>query len=500
MRWRPGAGFLLFGYGLLVVGLIWEVLDHTGGMWIYPLDDAYIHMAVARHFVEDGVWGLTPYAFSSTTSSPLFTLLIAGGFALLGVTVWIPLFLGILGGAGSVILWGKFLKQHAQRWSTLLEPLHLFVVPLPVMAVLGMEHTLHILTVIPFFALGVRWAVAGEYGKTVLILAAVSTAFRYESLFLAAAFVLLLLHARRVKDAILLVAAAWMPAVMYGLVTALHGWGFFPPTLRLKGAELTFQGVVRNLWDNLQRAPELAVLLLVLGWILHRRRRAGISIPADPLTVAALTLAVGTFLHLSLARTGWFFRYEAYLISLGLLVLGWALPELPRATRRLMLIGLIAIPFPRVLAFPLTPQAARNIHDMQIQTARFLRAFYEGETVALGDVGAPNFFADLRCVDLVGLGDIHVARLRLEGKVAELPRYVEARGVRVAIFYEKWFPELRRRWRRVGRWTIPDNLIAGDSVISFFAVDSTEYPRLRQAFLQFSRDSLPPGVRWTLDP
>ncbi len=488
---------VLFLYTLLVGGLFWAVHARTG-RWIYPLDDAYIHMAVARHFVENGTWGLTPYAFSSTTSSPLFTLLVAGGFALLGVHVWVPLLLGVLGGAGSVILWGRFLGLPGNQ-RTLLEILHLLVVPLPVMAVLGMEHTLHILTVIPFLALGARWVAARKAGKTALLLAALSTAFRYESLFLAAAFVLLLLRARRVRDAVMLSSAAWLPAVIYGLVTARHGWGFFPPTLRLKGAELTPGGLFFNLMDNLQRAPELVALLAGLLGLLHTWRRRH-QTPGDPRIVSAEVLVVGTILHLLLARTGWFFRYEAYLISLGLLVLGWALPEFPRSTQRLMLLGLLAIPFPRVLAFPLTPQVARNIHDMQIQTARFLRAYYEHETVALGDVGAPNFFADLRCVDLVGLGDIHVARLRLRGMLDALPAYVETRGVRVAIFYEKWFPELRDRWRRVGRWTIPDNLIAGDSVISFFAVAPGEYPRLRRVFLRFSQDSLPPWIRWELDP
>jgi len=491
--------FLLVVYGLLVAGLIWGVLVLTGGVWVYPLDDTYIHMAVARHFAEDGVWGLTPYEFSSATSSPLFTLLMAGGFSLLGVKVWIPLLLGILGGAGSVFLWGHFLRQPG-KWGILLGLLHLLVVPIPVMAVLGMEHTLHIMTVLPFFVLGVRWVATGKARGRVLIMAALSTAFRYESLFLAAAFVLLLLYIRRVKDAVLLAAAAWLPAVVYGLVSVHHGWEFFPTTLLIKGAKFTPKGVVMNLLMNLLGAPELVALLVVLVWVLRRRKREGLSISGDPLAVAALSLGVGTGLHLLLARIGWFFRYEAYLISLGLLVLGWVLPHLSRAPRYLMLLGMLAIPSARMLAFPFTLQAVRNIHDMHLQIVRFLRAFYEDETVALCDVGAANFFVDLRCVDVVGLGDIHVARLRLENKVAELPRYVEARGVRVAIFYEKWFPELLGRWRRVGRWTIPDNLVAGDSVISFFAVDSTEYPRLRQAFLQFSRDSLPPWIRWEMDP
>ncbi len=37
--------------------------QHTQGEIIYPLDDTYIHMAVAKNFVEHHVWGITQYAF-----------------------------------------------------------------------------------------------------------------------------------------------------------------------------------------------------------------------------------------------------------------------------------------------------------------------------------------------------------------------------------------------------------------------------------------------------
>jgi hypothetical protein len=42
----------------------------NGGSFTYALDDAYIHLAMAKNFPL-GVWGTTRYEFSSSSSSLL---------------------------------------------------------------------------------------------------------------------------------------------------------------------------------------------------------------------------------------------------------------------------------------------------------------------------------------------------------------------------------------------------------------------------------------------
>ena len=46
----------------------------SGHQFIYPLDDAYIHLALSRNVAENGIWGINPNSFDSASSSILYTL------------------------------------------------------------------------------------------------------------------------------------------------------------------------------------------------------------------------------------------------------------------------------------------------------------------------------------------------------------------------------------------------------------------------------------------
>jgi asparagine N-glycosylation enzyme membrane subunit Stt3 len=68
----------------------------AGGHFTFPMDDAYIHLAMAKNLAVHGVWGVTRHAFSSTSSSPLWTLLIAACFRVAGVWAPMPLLLNLV--------------------------------------------------------------------------------------------------------------------------------------------------------------------------------------------------------------------------------------------------------------------------------------------------------------------------------------------------------------------------------------------------------------------
>ena len=58
--------------GLFVASLafaLWRIRQDTGATLVYGLDDAYIHMAIAKNLARHGVWGVTPFHFASASSS-----------------------------------------------------------------------------------------------------------------------------------------------------------------------------------------------------------------------------------------------------------------------------------------------------------------------------------------------------------------------------------------------------------------------------------------------
>jgi len=133
----------------------------------------------------------------------------------------------------------------------------------------------------------------------------------------------------------------------------------------------------------------------------------------------------------------------------------------------------------------LLPLSVKNIYEQQIQTARFLRLYYQGQTVALNDIGAPNFMTDIQCLDLWGLASREVGELKMKGRyntqaIANLAR---KKSVTIAIVYEKWFATrstggLPPEWNLAGRLRIPINEVCGDDTLSFFAVDPAAAAKL----------------------
>ena len=146
-----------------------------------------------------------------------------------------------------------------------------------------------------------------------------------------------------------------------------------------------------------------------------------------------------------------------------------------------------------------TVRATQNIYQQQVHTALFLRAYYPQGRVALNDIGAVSYMADVHIMDLCGLANMEVARLRREQRPAEhnrrmLRRLASERRIQLAIVYNKWFTDvIPEEWIEVAQWQIHNNVVCGDTVVSFYAVDPAEYGAL-VANLQAFTPNLPRSV------
>lgn len=137
---------------LYFAGVIVEVLWSyrlAANHFVYPLDDTYIHMAIAKNFALHGVWGVTRFGFTSSSSSVLFDLLIAGIYLFTGPRVWASLAISLTGWALAVATANSMLPVDRRLRLCALIALVLFT-PLFCTAATGMEHTLHILLTLAF--------------------------------------------------------------------------------------------------------------------------------------------------------------------------------------------------------------------------------------------------------------------------------------------------------------------------------------------------------------
>jgi hypothetical protein len=292
-----------------------------------------------------------------------------------------------------------------------------------------------------------------------------------------------------------------------------HGWYFLPNSILLKATVLTpatGDFARESALKALLRSPHLLVLMLGALVLLAMEFRTG---RRWSWAQVALGLFLGTSVsHLLLARIGWLFRYEAYLVFVGVIAVAVGASEIrarlwptegSRVWHALMTTAAVLLALPlterATTALTRTPRASKNIHDQQFQMARFLARYYPGASVAANDIGAITDLAEIDLLDLFGLADLEVARRKLHGRyrTEDIHELARDRNVRVAVVYDEWFEKLGGvppEWVRAGEWTISHNVVCGSSRVVWYAVGPGEAETLIQRLRAFSAD-LPPDVR-----
>lgn len=511
--------FALLLYWLLAAGLVFAAQTKTGGHFGYPLDDTYIHMAIAKHLAVDGDWGVSQFGFSSSTSSPLWTFLISLTYMLFGVNESAPFLLAFIAGNLVVAACYAILSKRLDgiRLAIFLAAA-VILTPLAMLSLSGMEHILHGLFTVLLLFKASDFLSDPQPGRRdavrLALLAASTTLTRYEGLFLVFSICLFLLLQKRILQAVLLGAAGWAPVAAYGLYSISKGWLFLPNSILLKGNTLNVSpaGLLhffQRLFDNISSAPQIPFLLLIcLGMYRWARLRGPLS--EKEFFLLRLFLLTTT-LHMLFASVGWFYRYDAYLILTGILVAGWVADSaLDHANSAVQAGGPIrktaSILFGIFLLLPLAVRAelahyqysgaVKNIHDQQYQMGLFMREYYPGSVVAANDIGAINFLADVKTLDLYGLGSLEVARLRRNGAYdSDAIRELAAdQDVEIIVIYKSWYGEnIPPEWEEVGSWQIADNVVCADDLVSFYVRDDA-YKREAISHLRGFASSLPPDV------
>ncbi len=496
---------------------IFHSIYQNDGHFIYPLDDTYIHMSIAKHFAQEGVWGLTSHEFSSGSSSILFTLILSAAFLIFGTVDIIPLILNIIIGYAFLYYLYKALPKLTSPGIYFLISLSaVLFVPLYLMVISGMEHTLQIFLSCVFLLMSA--GIIADTGKAanrqllaLSIITSLTAAVRYESLFLIDIAVLAFFIKRKFLTGIIVTISGLWPVILYGLISISNGSYFIPNTLLVKGHIPEFGlkaigGFIFNSYKAMFSPPFLILLIVALFLaavvLLHSGRKDSSTMKNIYMILIILPVY---FIHLTFARTGWLFRYEAYLIAMTIIAM-YGIAEYLKSEYRnynrtlkiTLAVFLLLLATPLVLRFGgaiyRADKAMNNIYSHSIQISKFIHKYYDHKAVAAADIGALTYYNDVDLFDMAGLATVDVVKNKDHYDKHFIENYAKKHGVQIAFFYEKYFKDLvPDSWIRVCRWSIPDNRVLGDATVSFFAVAPGEAERLKENLREFSKQ-LPDNV------
>ncbi|MEM8629686.1 MAG: hypothetical protein AAGF74_00485 [Pseudomonadota bacterium] len=503
---RPayGAIALLGGVGaFLLLQLV--ALQKIGFAFEYPLDDVYIHLAMASEIARGG-YGVNSGEYASAASSILYPFLLAP-FPDSESQRFLPLFWNVVGLVLSCLLWGRIILisglSGAVAWSLA------FVGPIVFgafsTAFVGMEHTLHAAASLAIvYGLGllilrdrVSWVLlAGVFFAPVL---------RFEGLALSllAAGVLFLLGRRGVSFFAL--ALALIPIAAYSAWLVSLGLDPLPSSIQAKltsnaNADLSFlERRIGTFGVNVGKLGGLAILLMVLGALLMRA-----TVPAlkdNRLGLLVLVVVAAGLGHLFLGQIGWLERYEHY----ALFALAGALVLLAGQAGSMSPVVILALAAPMVVAgwsylqnswsaYQWSPQ---GIHNQQGQMARFAQDYAE-ENVAVNDLGRVVWGNPNYVLDLWGLANAEARRIRIFAPVpAWAGPLARDRDVVLIMIYEEWLEEaIDPSWIRLGKLQLrlPRGFLGGREVV-FFARSAEDVPELVEKLKAF-QPTMNPDTRF----
>lgn len=501
------------GFWLLLQGL---ALTRTGGAMEYPLDDVYIHLAMAVEIARGG-YGVNPGQPASAASSILYPLLLTP-FAGSEAQRWLPLMWNLAALVANALLWGAILARAglgAGRAATLgavlalLGPLALNMAGV---AFLGMEHALH-LTATLAVVLGLQRFVAERRVGWLLAAGIVAgPMLRFEGLAISGLASAVLLLGGRPRAAIGLGILALAPVA--GFAAFLHGLGLDPVPNSVRAKFDAGLAAVP--------APMLHKRLALFMANLHTPEGAALGILSAGLLLAGLTGAargrarllalaggVAGLAHLILGQIGWLHRYEIYALTFcaGVAIalagrflagagagaaLGRALAVLALAAGVVRYAGAMAVE---------GPLAARAIFLQQRQMARLVTEHLRGP-VAVNDLGWVAWASDWPVLDLWGLASARALAVRLSDPPAGWAGpLVRDTGARLVMIYDSWLGRaVDPGWVRLGELVLTGRWAAvGDDRVALYAPDPGDAPALRAVLAAFARD-LPRGAELRLAP
>lgn len=487
-----------------------------------PLDDGWIHAQFARNLARGLGFSFNPGERTSTTTGPLWTLLLALGYRITGEHLFTGIVINyLLAVVLCALVYRLSLALHPSRWIAICAAgLVAVTVPLPWWALSGMEPVLYATLALLGILLHLRtrlkpglraapatvvFALAGLARPECFLLFPLAvldrlimavrgedrtTALREWAAHLAIHVPLFILVACPLFLYNYLVTGYPLPTSFYSKLQWMGLSGALASDRVSFGAALMVApmrelGEVLLVWagDNVVLAPAFLVGLIWLVW--RGLRREG-GVPRS-LLIPLVLIAQPIIWAIAAGYRPPDYQSQRYLANLNPLFIlagvlgGWWLTERIAALHRPAVRGALVA---AALAASLAAQPAavrtyalnvKNTTEMQVRIGRWLEKNVPGSALlAVNDIGAIGFISGCRVLDLQGLVTPEVLERRsMERKLDRTaPRalfdFIVANRPDYLVIFPQWYPELHARsdlFQPVFSVELEDNITCGAPVM-----------------------------------
>lgn len=468
----------------------------TGGGIHYALDDAYIHMAIAKNIVNYGVYGVGPEQIAFASSSPVWTALLSFIF-LFTQSEAVPMILSIF--FSYLIVLATYLIARemdcTKNQSALASIFVILFMPMTPIVFGGMDQIVHIF----FFLLLILFFIKSEkdnkFNNIFYAVSIIAGGSRIENLFITAPICVYLFYKKEYKKSIIFLICCISIFTIHGVYSYHMGEYPLPTSIVAKGGVIDtyksygmFTAINYGFVKTVFKTPIMNMLIILCIVIFLTTKNKTLS----------LIILSNIILHMSFAETGWFYRYEAYLVCVVLILCAKYINHNKLLTI-LIIAFLLYCGSRSAWANFSTPFAVKNTYEQQYQMGRFVKEYYNNDTVLLNDLGGIAYHSDANIIDIAGLASVDFVRAKKAGlKDSEyIDNYAKEKNVSIGIIYDTYikpYGGVPPRWNKVAEWNITWTITAGDEFICFYSLNENKTEQLIQNLHEFE-DELPEDVR-----
>lgn len=488
-----------------------KILNATSGEFTYGLDDPYIHLSMAKNLALHGVWGISEQNATSSSSSPLWTLILALVFKIFGTNDLVPLYANIFLSIVLILQLFKLLSKFSLSpikiviWANIV----IYGAYIPRVVFMGMEHILHVVLIV-YLVMRFCELLQDEkkLGLSFFVAVFLMSAARYESMIIIGILILTLIYFKYYKYAILTLISGILPVLIMGIVSLSMGGWLLPNSVLLRRTVFEFRWVfpltlMHNFYSSLETRYEYPIIFtLIFSMFLfidpkgHRKYLSFLSLAGLSLGTAIIHSMIGYIV----------LRYFFYIsvmmmvtLAIGyLLIFEDKLLKFEKSFNQLETLKFIIALFlgvgliwNGVMHTRRAALASKNIYEQQIQTAKFFDEYYPHRGVALNDIGAVSFYSRARIIDVAGLANNKIASLINENELNSI-------SLKEALFAEdtkiialpkvvlQFFSIDSLKWKQAGIWKIQKNVVSASDEVHFFGINDAEAELLRENLIKFN--------------